>query len=274
MGTQKTSKPIKKRVMRRWYLLFIVCPVLYLSCGGKAHVSPDVQLLSGGESAFEEISHTLETGGSKIDYDSLMQVYDTISASTQEIPHMNRLLVSLMDKRNDDRRIDQMILIFTAKAVGGSRHPIPHVDDLLKRLLSKDDRLSEWVLAFVAEAIENYAVDLQEGDKIMDLVEDKLAMVRSSSGPPKEYFGSHFLPPPKGDYIRSYIAGIQEQSMREKERRHYYYLIASGYSEAQIETALKQLHADRMSATRAHSMGGLAYLFMNRQNLPDLLLSH
>ncbi|MEJ2155215.1 MAG: hypothetical protein P8X96_07750 [Desulfobacteraceae bacterium] len=214
-----------------------------------------------------EIHHTLTASGSEIDYDTLMQVYNTLSRSRHEIPRMDLLLGSLMDKRNDNPRVDEMILIFTAKSIGGCKYPIPHIDDLFERLLSKDERLSQWVLAFVAEAIEKYTVALQEGQRLVDLLEEKLVMVRSRPGPPKEYFGYHFLPPPKSNYIRSYIAGIKVQSLRERERRHYYLLIVNGYSESKIEKALKRLYADQMPSSEDYSIGGLTYLFKNRHEI-------
>lgn len=256
--------------MKRWYLLWMLCPLAFVACAQIPAAEKGLQSPSelSGESKFEEMNHILETGGAEIDYDTLMHVYHTLSQSRHEIPHMDLLLEALMDKRNDNPRIDQMILIFTAKAIGGSRYPISHVGDLFKRLLAKDDRLSQWVLAFVADAIGNYAVDIREGEKLVDLVEKKLAMVRSASRPPKEYFGYHFLPPPKGHYIRSYIAGIKEQSQRERERRHYYLLIVNGYSESKIEKALKRLHADQKSASEAQSIGEMTYLFLNLHKIP------
>ena len=178
--------------MSRRYLLFMLCPMLLVSCAENPLTAVDAQSPSDppGEHTFMEIDDTLEVGGRDIDYDALIRVYNTLSQTRHEIPRMDLLLATLMDKRNDNPRIDQMVLIFTAKALGGSKHPIPHVYPLFERLLSKDDRLSEWVLAFVAEAIENYVVDIQGGEKLVDLLEEKLAMVRS--GPPKEFFGSHF----------------------------------------------------------------------------------
>ena len=72
-------------------------------------------------------------------------------------------------------------------------------------------------------------------------MEAKLALVRSKDLSQKEYFGYHFLPPPKSSFIRRYIGRIDSKPIREQERSRYYALIQNNMTENEIESALKYL---------------------------------
>jgi hypothetical protein len=216
---------------------------------------------------YASLSGRIESGGDQIDYDTLMQVYQTMTGTPHEIAHMDRLLTSLINKRNANPRIDQMVLILSAKVLGQSKYPIANTYAIFESILSKDDRLSQWVLAFVAEAIGDYGQVIPEGDKLVDLAEKKVVMLESKSGPRKEYFGSHFLPPPKGDYIRSYINGIQSRALRVTERNHYYLLISAGFTESDIEAALRRLRADGMPSAGQAGESFIKFLSRNRDRI-------
>lgn len=193
------------------------------------------------DASYQEVAHMLDQDGVEIDYDTLMQVYQKIIRSHHRIAHLDQLLDKLIHKRNTNPRIDQMILIFSARIIGQSTIFIPKAGELIFSILQQDDRLNEWVIAFVADAIGNYPFNLPEGDTLVDCLEAKLSMVKSKDRSQEEYFGYHFLPPPKSSFIRSYIGGIESKALRGKERNSYYALIQNNMTENEIESALKYL---------------------------------
>lgn len=248
--------------------LILVSGLLFSCTGGQTESkAPRPVPADPALAVYATLSDRIESGGDQIDYDTLMQVYQTMIRTPHEIAHMDRLLTSLLNKRNANPRVDQIILILAAKVLGRSKYPIPNVYTIFESILSKDDRLSPWVLAFVAEAIGDYGQVIPEGDKLVDLAEKKTAMLGSRSGPRKEYFGSHFLPPPKGDYIRSYINGIQSRSLRETERNHYYLLISAGYAESDIEAALRRLRTSAIPSAGQASESFITFLSRNRDQI-------
>ncbi|MDY6838563.1 MAG: hypothetical protein SWH78_11365 [Thermodesulfobacteriota bacterium] len=251
--------------MMRSPVIFILWGFFLVSCAGIQQFKEEHRPtpIHPGWEIYIEIRDTLKANGKTIDYDTLMQSYQAMVQTEHEIPHIDQLMVSLINKRNDNPRIDQMILIFAAKALGSSNFPVPNAYGIFEAILTKDDRLTEWVLAFVAEAIGDYPVDMPEGDKLVDLLETKLSMVLSASGPKKEYFGCHFLAPPKGEYIRSYIANIQSLAMRTSERNHYYLLVANGYAEVDIERALRRLQSTDMPGKGEHPIALMKYMMQN-----------
>lgn len=250
-------------------VLILVGGLLLFSCTG-GQPRPKAQQpvpADPGLDVYMTLSDRLESVGDQIDYDILMHVYQTMIEMPHEIAHMDRLLTSLINKRNANPRIDQMILILSARVLGQSKFPITNIYAIFESILSKDDRLSQWVLAFVAEAIGDYCQAIPKGDKLVDLAEKKVAMLASRSGPRREYFGSHFLPPPKGDYIRSYIDGIQSRALRETERNHYYLLISAGYSESDIEAALRRLRASGRPSAGEADGSFIKFLSHNRDQI-------
>ncbi|MGD9007671.1 MAG: hypothetical protein PVG41_07105 [Desulfobacteraceae bacterium] len=251
-------------------VLIFVSGLLFFSCSGgqtgsKAQRPAPLPVPANPAlEVYATLNDQIESGGDQIDYDTLRHVYQTMIETPHEIAHMDRLLTSLINKRNSNPRVDQMILIFSAKVLGQSKYPITDIDTIFESILSKDDRLSQWVLAFVSEAIADYGQVIPEGDKLVDLAEKKANMLTSESGPRKENFGSHFLPPPKGDYIRSYIDGIQSRTLRETERNHYYLLISAGYTESDIEAALKRLRGSGTASEGQAAETFIKFLSRNR----------
>ncbi len=256
--------------MKMLSVLLVLGGFALASCGGTQNVKQGPHPLSEapGWETYLSMRKALEDSGEKIDYDTLIHLYNTMVQTQFEIPNMDRLLKSLINKRNDDGRIDQMILIFSASALGSSKYPVPDAYGIFESILTKDDRLTDWVISFVAKAIGNYVEDLPEGDKLVDLLKEKQANIISAPGPKKESYGIHFMPPPKGEYIISYMAGIESQAIRESERRHYYYLIHAGYSEKDIETALRRLQTNGIPGTERQSMPPMEYISRNQDQIP------
>ncbi len=185
------------------------------------------------------LCRTLDQAGSTIDYDTLMQIYETIGRSPRPVASLDRVLERLIYKRNPNPRIDQMILIFSAKIIGERTTPIANAQDLFVAILQQESRLNEWVIAFVADGITTYPFDLVGGDALVDFMESQLAKVKSKDRSDEEYFGYHFLPPPKSPFIRDYIDGIAERHLRQQERHRYYLLIVNQMDEAAIESAMR-----------------------------------
>ncbi len=252
-------------------VLLVLGEFALASCGGSQNVKEGPHPLSEtqGWETYLSMRKALEDSGEKIDYDTLIHLYTTMVQTQFEIPYMDRLLKSLIKKRNDNGRIDQMVLIFSASALGSSKYPVPDAYGIFESILTKNDRLTDWVISFVAKAIGNYVEDMPDGEKLVDLVEEKQANIISATGPKKESYGIHFLPPPKGEYIISYMAGIESQAVRESERRHYYYLIYAGYSEKDIETALRRLQINGIPDSERQSMPAMEYISRNQDQIPS-----
>jgi hypothetical protein len=221
-----------------------------------------------GQETYLSIKTTLKNSGGTLDYDTLVNVYNSIVQSQYKIPHMDQLLNSLINKRNDNPRVDQMILIFSVRALGNSRFPVPDACGIFESILRMDDsRVNEWVISFVAGAIGDYAFDIPDGDRLVDLLEERLDQVESADAGSKEYFGFHFLPPPQSDFIRSYIAGINEQRNREVERMYYYLLIQNNIKENEIEAALRHVHSNGIPGAGEKCLLPMKYLLLNKHSV-------
>jgi len=221
-------------------ILTIMLPTA-CATGPETNPAPRAGHAETGRASYHNIKSILDQGGDTIGYDALMQVHQLMIRAPQPVFRADQLLRELIRKRNEDPRVDQMILIFAAKIIGGSRYIIPDARALLEAILEQDGRLNEWVISFVAEAIGDYAWDLPRGDDLVDMMEAKLAQIKSVDRSQEEYFGFHFLPPPRSTFIRAYISGIGERRIRQQERILYYAMIKNGLTESQIETALKFL---------------------------------
>ena len=245
----------------------------FASCSSNDCHIPDesssgLTLNERGDETYVQLLDILENTGDTIDYYTLMHVYHAIGSSQGNIPDIDHLIRLLINKRNDDPRIDQMILIFAALAIENSKYPVPYVYELFRLLLEKDEgRLTEWVICFVASAIGRYPFDIPEGDKLAELLEQRLDFIVSKTKEKKEYFGFHFLPPPRSDFIRSYLAGIKEQHTREAERIFYYSLILNNIPETQIETSLRQIQLDGDPETGEPCLLPMKYIFNNIDKL-------
>lgn len=252
--------------MKTLLVLINLSVFAFLSCALVQHTT-DESLSPSEKAAFETylgIQDLLANSGATIDYDTLMLVYTSIAQSKHPIPHTDQLLRTLMNKRNNNPRIDQMILIFSALAIGDSKFQIPNVYELFESILEKNSRVNEWVISFVASSIGKYPFDIPNGDSLVDLLEERLDQVTAmNTSISKESFGFHFLPPPKSDYIISYIRGIQKQRAREIERASYYSLIQNGFSEAEIERALKRMEKHGISGTGEKCPLPLKYIRFN-----------
>jgi hypothetical protein len=230
--------------------------------------SSGLTLNERGNEIYAELLDLLENTGDTIDYQTLMHVHHAIGSSQGNIPDIDHLIRLLINKRNDDPRIDQMILIFAALVIENSKYPVPDVYELFRLLLEKDEsRLTEWVICFVASAIGRYPFDIPEGDRLADLLEKRLNSIESETKKTKEYFGFHFLPPPKSDFIRSYLVGIKEQRTRETERIFYYSLISNNLPETQIETILRKIQLDGDPDTGKPCLLPMKYIFNNIDKL-------
>lgn len=222
-----------------------------------------------GYQTYLSLQTELEACSENIDYDTLMQVYRTMVQSQHRIPHMDQLLYGLINKRNNNPRVDQMVLIFSARVIGNSKFQIPHAYDIFEAILRQDNnRINDWVLSFVAAGIGRYAFDMPKGDKLVDFLEQRQDQIDASTAPDsKEFFGYHFLPPPRNAYIIAYLECIEKQRLREFERAHYYALIQNDITENEIETALQRIRKNGMPGTGKPSRQPLKYLLANMNSL-------
>ena len=186
---------------------------------------------------YQDLMLILDKDDTFLSYTDLFTIYETITASKNHIPGMDIILFRLMSERNEHPRVDQMILIFTAKLIGSSKHEIPHVSDLLETLI-RNKRTNLWTAGYVAEALGDYFIDLQDGDRLADMIDrkidDLIEKEKSSTG---EFYGFHFLPPPTTEYIKNIISRPDDQKRRES-TRNYYYALRMQYSEEQIKDYL------------------------------------
>lgn len=240
------------------------------ACATGARKAPTAQSTTEAAdlAAYLNIKSILDKDGTTIDYDNLMRIHQAMARCPHPIAQMDQLLRQLIRKHNEDPRVDQMILIFAAEIIGHSPYAIPNAQKLLESILAQDGRINEWVISFVANAIHAYAYDLPDGDMLVDNMEAKLAQIRSMDRSQEEYFGFHFLPPPKSDFIREYINGIGEQRIRQQERNRYYTMINNGLTESQIETALKFLEINGAPGSGEKCPLLMKCLIQNRNHLP------
>lgn len=184
-----------------------------------------------------------------IGYDTLMKIHHTIRETKGPIAHLDDILGRLISKTSPDPRVDNIILIVAAVSMGDSQHPIENAGRLFEAILDQHHRLNSWVLAYVADALGKYPVDLPDGDHLADVLEEKVDYYVRQSRSPREFFGYHFLPPPKGDYIRDYLAGINDKRIRVFERNCYFIMVGHSLTEDQIETALRRIRKHGLPET-------------------------
>lgn len=202
-----------------------------------------------GQKTFLLLDEALSRDPQTIDYDTLMKIHHTIREAEGPIQHLDDILGRLISKTNPNPRVDNIILIVAAAAIGNSPYPIENAGRLFEAILDQDQRLNSWVLAYVADALGKYPVDLPDGDHLADVLEEKVDYHVRQSSSPREFFGYHFLPPPKGDYIRDYLAGISDKRVRVFERNCYYLMVGNGLTEDQVETALRQVREHGLPET-------------------------
>ena len=254
--------PAFKRAMVSLAACLLILTVF--SCAGSRPISDNAHdpPPQADWQTYARLHKTLEQTGKTIDYDTLVQVYQALISTPGPIARIDELISALSQKRNEDPRVDQMVLILAAKAIGSSKYPIAHVDQLFASILNQgDDRINSWVLSFVAEAIGDYPEEIPEGDRLVDLVEQRLKHVSAATGASQEYFGFHFLPPPKSSAVRAYMASLHERRVREWERRYYYALIQVGISEKDIAAQLKRLQMHTLPGAGEHNDSAMQYLY-------------
>ena len=188
-----------------------------------------------------KIQMLLHRNGRTLTYDDLMSVYGLLTGSPGPIDEMEGLLRAMVQKRNADPRVDQMILIFAAQAVAESRFPIKNAAVVFDAIMAQETRINEWVISYLADAIGRYPVDMVEGDRLVDDMQALHRRVRGRSNPSDEYFGQHFLPPPRTARVRDYLAGIHDRDLRQMERNRYYALIQDGVLETDIAASMAYL---------------------------------
>lgn len=201
----------------------------------------DPQQQQPGWPTYLQLEDLLDQQDEILDFDPLMKIHNTIRKAHEPIPKMDVIIEKLINKRNPNPRVDNIILIVAAVALGDSLFPIDNAGDLFGAILNQDHRLNTWVLAYVGDALGRYPEDLSEGDQLAEILEEKVNRRVKNPDPNRERFGYHFLPPPKGEYITDYIEGIRDQRTRVFERNCYYLLIGNGVSEDQAEKSLRQV---------------------------------
>jgi hypothetical protein len=250
--------------------ILLICIFWFLaSCGGGPAV-PVAPAAREEQQTYMAIRQALAKDGGSIDYDTLMDVYRKMASSPVPIPHMEELLREMIDQRSTAPRIDQMVLIIAAHVIGNSQFPIPDAQALFERILDQDaDRISYWVLTFVAEAIGKYPVDLPGGDLLVNRVQAWQARLDNEGDVEKEHFGTHFLPPPESQLIQAHLAGITDQRVRQLERNAYYGLIKNDIPESTIVAAFGYLMRRGLPGSGEIPPYPLAALVRNWQFLPQ-----
>ncbi len=214
------------------------------------------------EKQYRDLMLLLYKENTNISYTDLLTVYEIIATTEDNIPGMDKILSRLMAERNEHPRVDQMVLIITAKLIGSSNQEIPHVSDLFKALIH-NKRTNLWTAGFVAEALGDYFIDLEDGEHLADMIDGKIdSLIVKESRNKEEYYGYHFLPPPNTEYIQNIISRPEEQKRRESTRR-YYYALRMQYSEEQIKEYLVFLDKHGQIDTRGKIDFTMKYLFNN-----------
>lgn len=254
-------------------LLFIILMLLSMAgvvaCAGQANAPQAAALQQQPPSACSTIRTALEKDGSQIDYDTLMSVQQQLMSLPAPSPCIEALLLRLVDQRNPDPRIDQMVLIFAAQVIGKSEFPIPGDQAIFERILNQDaERINDWVLAYVADAVINYRQDLPDGDGLVDRMDNWKAYIDRHRDKDREYFGMHFLPPPRSALIRNHIAAIRDRKTRQRERSIYYFMINNNISEEMIIAAFEYITTHGMPDSGEIPQDPLTAIRDNWQQLP------
>jgi len=219
------------------------------------------------DAAYRQVAAILDSEHSELSYDDLQKVYNLIVAAEYCLPKLDEIITQLMGKRNPHPRVDQMILIYSARIIGSTTRRIDHVAAIFEKLIA-NDRTNLWVMSSVAEALGDYFIDLEEGERLASLVEKKINMLAAREAEQKEeFYGYHFQPPPKTEMIKSMIAGTEPRKKREISRI-YYYNLRLNYSEEQIVSFLNYLDKKGLLAKRRDG-AAFKYLFNHLEDVLD-----
>ncbi len=214
------------------------------------------------DQTYRDIMLLLDKGDNFLSYNDLIKIYETITSSEDHIPGMEKILLRLMEERNEDPRVDQMILIFTAKLIGSSKQEIANVSDLFEALIVSK-RANLWTVSFTAKALGDYFIDIKNGEHLADMIERKIeSLIEKGRSSTDEFYGYHFLPPPDTEYIKNIISRPEEQKRREL-TRYYYYMLRLQYSEEQIKNYLLFLDKHGPIDTKRKIDCSMKYLFDN-----------
>lgn len=256
------------------FLIRLLTIFLLLACAcTKAPVAQSPQAVDPkAQQVYEQVRRDLDRAGTCMDYDTLFSIYKILAGTETPVPRMDELLFDLLEKRNEDPRLDQMIVILSADIIGRSKYPISRVSALFDTILQMDDnRINDWVLVYVADALGRYAIDLPDGDRLADLLEARVEQVHQSYDPSIENFGQHFLPPPKSKLIVYHITAIEDQIRRQKERNAYYLLILKQHTEEEIEEGLHYLQTHALPEMEEKCPMPLSCLFQHWDEVRTLV---
>ena len=249
--------------MNRYFQTIMLMAGILCGCaaGGDGALSDSDN--PAGRDTYIRLKAVLAQSGETLDYDAVMDIHRTLHNADGPVPQRDDIIRSLMAKRNPNPRVDNIILIVAAQAIGDSPHPINRVEALFQTLLDQDHRLNLWVLAYISDALAKYPVDLPHGDQLADVLEQKVAGFHARSRSETEFFGYHFLPPPKGDLIRRYLEEIKDTQKRVAERISYYTLVGNGLTEDAIATAFRRLDTQARKEGRDGIDRPLKYLLQH-----------
>ncbi len=257
-----------KKILKLLVILYFAA--LAFGCAGTAG-SQKPAAHDEGDDLYLSIKNELAKDGQHIDYDTLISVYKKMTEAPCPIPHTDELLYELIRQRNEDLRVDKMAIILAAMIMGESKYPIPDAEKLFETMLNDESRVTDWVIANVGRAVGSYLVDLANGDQLVSTMKAHQARLEAQTNEPEEYFGTHFMPPPKTQLIKSYIAGIQDRKLRESERRAYYILIMNDITESSIASAFNYLMSQDASKTTDASQRPMRYMVLNWKYLQEAL---
>ena len=214
------------------------------------------------EKTYQDIILYLDKDDTFLSYNDLLKIYEKITTSEGHIPGMEKILFRLMEKRNEHPRVDQMILIFTAKLIGSSKQELANVTDLLKALIL-NKRANLWTVSFAAAALGSYFIDIKDGEHLADMIDWKVErLIEKDNNSIDELYGFHFLPPPATEYIKNIISSPKEKKRRQL-TRHYYYRLRSRNSEEQIKGYLLFLDKHGQIDTNRKIDFSMKYLLIN-----------
>ncbi len=221
-----------------------------------------------GEAIYAKVAHILENEQSNLNYYSLVSVFNMLSnaGAVTSISHLDKLLWMLMECRNEDLRVDRMVLIITSMIIGKSQQEINDISKLFEALID-NPRTTVWVMAYIADALGDYDYEVVDYDRLIDKLEKKLDfLIKQETDNPGEYYGDHFMEPPQTDYVKNYINNLDSPEKR-KSARINYYLLRQNYSEEQIKSCLIYLQKNGDLESGAPVEYRLRYLYRNIERL-------
>ena len=157
-------------------ILILISFILANGCAlnEKSTITDETSNFDRSQSAYNKINQVLAQSGDTIDYDTLLWVHSEMIQNNSYIANQGELIGSFIRKRNDNTRVDNMILICAADIIRNSQVAIDDVGSLFKFMLLQDQRLNTWVLYYIAKAVAEYVYDIPEGDLLADMLEQRV----------------------------------------------------------------------------------------------------